>query len=64
MQSDCTVAAGQVGNVFPDTGLQIVSELKNLLVDLGQPVPDALENTKQFGGKVIQTELGDKVISR
>lgn len=41
---------------------KIASELKDLLVDLGQPVPDAMENTRQFGGKVIRTELGDRVI--
>ena len=41
---------------------KIASELKDLLIDLGQPVPAALEDTKQFGGKVIKTELGDKVI--
>lgn len=41
---------------------KIAAELKDLLVDLGQSVPDALENTKQFGGKVIRTELGDRTI--
>lgn len=41
---------------------KIASELKDLLVSLGQPVPDDLENTKQFGGKVIRTELGDRAI--
>lgn len=41
---------------------KIANELKDLLLSLGQPVPEALENTKQFGGKVIRTELGDRVI--
>ena len=41
---------------------KIAGELKELLADLGQPIPEALENTKQFGGKVIKTELGDRVV--
>ena len=41
---------------------KIAPELRDLLVDLGQPVPDELQNTKRFGGKVIRTELGDRAI--
>ena len=41
---------------------KIARELKELLTDLGQPVPPALEDTRQFGGKVIRTELGDRTV--
>lgn len=41
---------------------KIASELKDLLTELGQPVPPELENIRQFGGKVIKTELGDRAI--
>ena len=41
---------------------KIASQLKDLLASLDQPIPPALENTKQFGKKVIRTELGDRTI--
>lgn len=41
----------------------IASELKDLLSSLGQPIPAELENTRQFGKRVVQTELGDRVAS-
>ena len=41
---------------------KIASELKELLADLGQPVPPELENTRQYGGRVIRTELGDRTV--
>lgn len=41
---------------------KIASELRELLASLDQPIPPALENTKQFGKRVVRTELGDRTI--
>ena len=41
---------------------KIASELKELLSELGQPVPPELQDTRQFGGRVIKTELGDRAL--
>ena len=41
---------------------KIASQLKELLTEIGQPVPPELQDTRQFGGKVIKTELGDRAI--
>ena len=41
---------------------KIASQLKDLLASLDQPIPPALENMKQFGKRVIRTELGDRTI--
>jgi len=41
---------------------KIANELKDLLASLDQPIPSALENTKQFGKRVVRTELGDRTI--
>ena len=40
---------------------KIAGELRDLLASLGQPVPAELENPRQFGGRVVRTELGDRV---
>lgn len=54
-------AAGKATS-FLTLDCKIAAELKELLIDLGQPVPHELQNTKQFGGKIIQTELGDRAV--
>ena len=41
---------------------KIASQLRELLASLDQPIPPALENTKQLGRRVIRTELGDRTI--
>ena len=41
----------------------IASELKDLLSSTGQNIPAELENTQHFGRRVVQTELGDKVVN-
>ena len=42
---------------------KIAPELRDLLEALEQPVPKELENVKQFGKSVIQTEFGDRTVS-
>ena len=41
---------------------KIAAALKELLQSLDQPIPPELENTQRFGGRVIQTDLGDRVM--
>ena len=41
---------------------KIASELAELLTSLDQPLPPELANPKQFGKRVIRTELGDRTV--
>ena len=41
---------------------KIAEELKEMLEVMDQVVPKELENTKQFGKKIIKTEFGDRVV--
>ena len=42
---------------------KIAGELRELLLSLDQPVPQELENIKQFGKRVVKTELGDRALT-
>lgn len=41
---------------------KIASELAELLTTLEQPLPPELANPKQFGKRVVRTELGDRSV--
>ena len=41
---------------------KIADQLKEMLEVMDQVVPKELENTKQFGKKIIRTEFGDRVV--
>ena len=41
---------------------KIAEELKEMLETTEQSIPKELENTKQFGKKIIRTEFGDRVV--
>lgn len=41
---------------------KIAGELKEMLELMDQDIPKELENTKQFGKKIIRTEFGDRVV--
>jgi len=41
---------------------KIASELKEMLELMDQDIPKELQNTKQFGKKIIRTEFGDRVV--
>lgn len=41
---------------------KIAAELKELLTSLDQPIPPELETSQRFGGRIVQTDLGDRVM--
>ncbi|KAL5486947.1 hypothetical protein EMCRGX_G019491 [Ephydatia muelleri] len=42
---------------------KIAAQLKDLLQSLDQPIPPELESTQRFGGRIVRTDLGDRVIN-
>ena len=55
---------GRTGHAttFLTLACKIADELKQLLESSGIPIPKALEDTKQFGKKVLITEFGDRLM--
>eukprot|EP00794_Sanderia_malayensis_P007411 gene7411-8231_t len=55
---------GRVGaaTTFLTLDCKIAAELKDLLESSGLPVPKDLQDTKQFGKKVLKTEFGDRIL--
>ena len=51
-----------VATSFLTLDCKIAEELKEMLEVMDQVVPKELENTKQFGKKIIRTEFGDRVV--
>ena len=51
-----------VATSFLTLDCKIAEELKEMLEVMDQVVPKELENTKQFGKKIIRTEFGDRVM--
>ncbi|XP_068702848.1 uncharacterized protein [Montipora foliosa] len=51
-----------IATSFLTLDCKIADELKEMLEVMDQVVPKELENTKQFGKKIIRTEFGDRVV--
>lgn len=51
-----------VATSFLTLDCKIADELKEMLEIMDQVVPKELQNTKQFGKKIIKTEFGDRVV--
>ncbi|PFX23534.1 putative ATP-dependent RNA helicase DDX41 [Stylophora pistillata] len=51
-----------VATSFLTLDCKIAEQLKEMLEVMDQVVPNELENTKQFGKKIIKTEFGDRVV--
>ena len=51
-----------VATSFLTLDCKIAEELKEMLEVMDQVVPKELENTKQFGKRIIRTEFGDRVV--
>lgn len=51
-----------VATSFLTLDCKIAEELKEMLEVMDQVVPKELENTKQFGKRIIKTEFGDRIV--
>lgn len=51
-----------MNRAFLTLDCKIAEQLKEMLEVMDQVVPNELENTKQFGKKIIKTEFGDRVV--
>lgn len=51
-----------VATSFLTLDCKIAEELKEMLEVMDQVVPKELENTKQFGKRIIRTEFGDRIV--
>ncbi|XP_078370830.1 uncharacterized protein LOC144654546 [Oculina patagonica] len=51
-----------VATTFLTLDCKIAEELKEMLEVMDQVVPKELENTKQFGKRIVRTEFGDRVV--
>lgn len=51
-----------VATSFLTLDCKITEELKEMLEVMDQVVPKELENTKQFGKRIIRTEFGDRIV--
>ena len=51
-----------IATSFLTLDCKIAEELKEMLEVMDQVVPKELENTKQFGKRIIKTEFGDRIV--
>ena len=51
-----------VATSFLTLDCKIAEELKEMLEVMDQVVPKELENTKQFGKRIVKTEFGDRIV--